>query len=262
MAIKLVKTLKFQDDVDSYQIDAVHSDSAKKLDDVTSFIDNKSITYNNASERISLKQEYIDYLDAQVYKYPSISSFNIVGGNQEVGTTVNITSFTHKETNIQNISGNLTLTCNKNNSLQLLVEPSSSDSSVAFSDSYRFLNSTTLTYTLSGEDTRGNIITKTDSVSSYFPSFMGSSKDASLDSQEGLTKVASSSLVGTRTITADNDYVYFVTTTAIKSIKSGGFDVSYTKQDNVNLTINGISQSYHVYRTNELITSTLTYVIT
>lgn len=238
------------------------SNNVNTLDFISKgMVDNTSLTCNNEGT-ISLNQEYIDYLDAQVYAYPAISAFNIVGSNVEVGTTVSVTSFDHTETNSKNIDGKLTLTSNKNTSINLAVNPSDTKATVSFSDSYQFTTNTTLTYTLTGKDTRGNTITKQDSISSYFPSFIGASKAESITNTTGLDKIASASLKGSRSVPATSHYVYFISTTAINTIKSGGFDVSYSKLNNITLSINGISKSYNVYRTNELIVSTLTYDIT
>lgn len=228
----------------------------------TTGVDNNSLTRDNYGI-VRLNQEYINYLDAQIYEYPSITEFNIVESNQEVGTTVTLSSFTHKEQNSKNIDGNLTLTSNKTD-INQTVAPSDSGATVSISDTYKFTTNTTLTYTLKGTDTRGNSITKTDNISSYYPSFVGASSSGSVTSDEISTsfiKVASSSLSGTRSIASSNQYVYFISTTAIKSIKSGGFEVSYTSLDNVTLNINGVEKSYYIYRTNETISETLNYVI-
>ena len=226
-------------------------------------VDGTSLTTSKTSGKISLNQEYIDYLDSKLYAYPTISTFNIVGSNVEVGKTITISSFTHKETNSKNIKeGSLILTSNKNPEINVSIEPSDTQKTVQFSDSYTFAEKTTLTYTLKGEDTRGNKFNLTDSVSSYFPSFIGASGNSSITSVDGLTKVASSSLAGTRTIAASTQYVYFVTTTPIKSIKSGGFDVVYSQQDDIEWPIDeDKSQTYYVYRTDNRILSTMTYVI-
>lgn len=225
-------------------------------------VDGTSLTTSTTSGKISLNQEYIDYLDSKLYAYPTISTLNIVGSNVEVGTTVTISSFNHTETNSKNIDGKLTLTSNKNNSINLAVTPSDTNTTVSFNDSYQFTTNTTLTYTLTGKDTRGNTITKEDSISAYFPSFMGASTAESITDVTGLSKISSATLKGSRSVAATSHYVYFISTTAINTIKSGGFDVSYSKLDNITLNINGFDKSYNVYRTNELIVSTLTYDIT
>lgn len=227
-------------------------------------VDNSSLTYNNQNGTISLNKEYVDYLDSKLYAYPSIDSFNIVGSNVEVGKTVTVSSFTHKESNTKNIDGNLVLTSNKDTSIKLNVTPSESSASVAFSNSYTFKTNTTLTYTLTLTDTRGNVVSKTDSVSAYYPSFVGSSSSSSVTSADILnafTKVASASLAGSRDIPANSEYVYFVSTTAINKITSGGFDVSYSRQEDVTVDINGVIKSYYVYRTDSMLTEKLNYVI-
>lgn len=224
---------------------------------------NKSLNVTSDG-KLSLNQEYIDYLDKQIYAYPAIQTFEIVDNSIEVGKTVNITSFTHKETNSKNIDGNLTLTSNNTN-INLSVTPSDNQVTVNFNDSYTFKKVETLKYTLKGKNTRGETIEeKTDSITSYFPSFIGALDTATITASQinNLTKKASSSLKGTHNVPADSQYVYFITTTAINSIKSGGFDVSYSKQSyDIELSINGVNKNYYVYKTNETILSTMSYVI-
>lgn len=224
-------------------------------------VDNASIICDNDTGKLSLAARYIEYLDNQLYQAPSITTFNIVGNNQEVSnTSYSVSSFSHAESNVSNINGNLTLTRGSTEIANNIV-PSGSSTSITIEDSFTPNTAQTVTYTLSGYNTKDARFTKTDSISFYFPSFIGASENDTISDESGLTKVASGSLAGTRSVVATNHYVYFVTTTAISSIKSGGFDVSYSQQDNVNLIINGVTKSYYVYRTNEIITSELEYVI-
>ena len=224
---------------------------------------NKSLNVTSDG-KLSLNQEYIDYLDKQLYAYPEIEIFNIVGSsNVEVGTTVNISAFKHKETNSKNINGNLTLTSNNTN-INLSVTPSDNQVTVNFKDSYTFEEVETLKYTLKGKNTRGETIEeKTYSITSYFPSFIGALNTATINASQinNLTKKSSGALKGTHNIPANSQYVYFVTTTKINNITSGGFNVDYSQQSNISLDINGVVKSYYVYKTNESILSTMTYVI-
>ena len=226
-------------------------------------VDGSSIVASNTGE-IALKQEYIDYLDAQIYAYPAITSFDIVSGSKEVGTTLSISTFSHAESNVGNIDGNLTLK-RGSTTLSSTIAPKSSSTSVSITDSVTPTSAQTITYTLSGTDTRGNLISKTDSINFYFPSFVGASASTTVTPStvtSSFTKVASSSLSGTKSIPANTQYVYFITTSNISSIKgTNGFAVTYSKLNDITLSINGVNKVYNVYRTDNLLTETLDCVI-
>lgn len=233
----------------------------------------ESLSYN-ADGTISLKKEYRDYLDAQTFAYPTISEFNIVGtnvrSNVEVGTEVTVTGFEHTETNSTNIvDKKLTLTSNKNSSINLTVTASDTKASVDIEpdNSYKFETNTTLTYTLAGKDKRGNDITKSYNISSYYPSFIGTKEGDSISASDisSLTKVSSSSLKGNRTLTIDSDarYFFFVTTTKINTITDGPVNFSYMELDTLNLSINNTTnKKYYVYRSTNRLTESYTLTIT
>ena len=209
-----------------------------------------------------LKPEYKEYLDAQLYQAPAISTFTMVSGSKEVGQSITVSSFSHKETNIDNIKGKLTL---KKGSTIIMsnIDPKSSDTTVNLSSAQtvKLTSPGTVTYTLSGTNTRGGAFSKSSSVSFYFPSWYGYASTDSISSVDGLTKVSASNLDGTKTVTTEAvGYVYFVTTDTISKIASGGFDVT-TTHSTLTLDINGVSKSYNVYRTNQLNPGELDYVI-
>lgn len=218
-------------------------------------VDNSSIICNSTTGKLSLAAEYIEYLDNQLYKAPAISSFNIVGSNAEItNTSISVSSFTHAESNVGNINGTLTLK-RGSDIVKTGITPASSSTSVTISDSYTPNKAQTITYTLSGVNTKGVAFSKTDSVTYYCPHYYGALNVASLTSGDiaslGLTKHSSTSANWTGTIevtTLDNQYVYFVTTDSSVTFKSGGFAVPTTKTTQ-QFTVNGATQTYYVYRT-------------
>ena len=207
-----------------------------------------------------LKPEYITYLDNQLYQAPSISSFEIVSGSKEVGQTYTISSFTHREANINNIDGTLTL--KKDSSVvKDNISASTSNATISYSDTITRTSAGNITFTLSGVNTKGAAFSKQDTISFYFPSFIGGVSADTLSDVSSLTKIASASLSGTREVELSSvGYVYFITTTTISKITSGGFDVP-TTNSTLTLNINGVNKEYKVYRTNELNPGKLTYVI-
>ena len=106
--------------------------------------------------------------------------------------------------------------------------------------------------TLSGTGKNGETFSKTVSVSAYYTSYFGASEDSTVSDTliTGLTDTNSASLVGTRavTITDTSKYVWFISTRAISSIKSSGFEVPFTLV-NGSYSYNGAS--YKCYRTTE-----------
>lgn len=209
-----------------------------------------------------MKPEYKEYLDKQLYQAPAISTFTMVSGSKEVGQSFTVSSFTHKETNVGNINGKLTL---KKGSTTIMsnIDPKSASTAVNLStaQTVTMTSAGTVTFTLSGTNTRGAAFSKNSSVSFYFPSWYGYASTSSITSTNGLTKVSSATLDGEKTVTTtDVGYVYFVTTDTISKITSSGFDVT-TTHSTLTLNINGVSKSYNVYRTNELNPGTLVYKI-
>ena len=223
-------------------------------------LDNESIVYKNGM--MSLNKDYIEYLDNQLYPWPEISIFDVQNNSFEVGTSQPTGSFSHKETNVDYIEGSLTLTADGDVILDK-IQPSAAGKSITIIYA-TILEEKSITYKLSGVNTKETEFSSTYTVSFYFPSFIGAVSSSSVSGSDVLSsfrKIPKSSLSGSIKIDTDNEYAYFISTKSINSIKSGGFDVSYTKLDNVNIDINGVSTSYNVYRTNEIITESLTYVV-
>ena len=165
--------------------------------------------------------------------------------------TYTLNDITHKETNIANISGTLTL---KRGSTVVKsdISPSSTDVTIAVSDTVA-LTTSGVSYTLSGTDKNGKAISKSVYVNAYYTSYIGASTSETISDTiiESLTDVSSSSLRGTRSveISGESKYVWFVTTSTINSIKSGGFEVPHNAA--VTYAYNGTI--YKCYRTSSKI---------
>ncbi len=187
------------------------------------------------------------------YVAPAISTFTLTpsASSHKLPATYTLTSITHKETNIANISGTLTL---KRGSTVLKsgISPSSTGTTITVSDTIT-LTSSGVYYTLSGTDKNGKAISKSVYVSAYYTSYIGASTSETISDTliASLTDVSSSSLSGTRSveISGESKYVWFVTTSTISSITSGGFEVPYNAA--VTYTHNGTT--YKCYRTSSKI---------
>ena len=187
------------------------------------------------------------------YVAPAIFTFTLTpsASSYKLPATYTLTSITHKETNIDNISGTLTL---KRGSTVLKsgISPSSTDITIPVSDTIA-LTSSGVYYTLSGTDKNGNEISKYIHVIAYYTSYIGASTSETISDTliASLTDVSSSSLSGTRSveISGESKYVWFVTTSTISSIKSGGLEVPHNAA--VTYTYNGTT--YKCYRTSSKI---------
>ena len=144
------------------------------------------------------------------------------------------------------------------------ITPSATSATVTISDTVT-LTTSGVTYTLSGTDKNGDTFSKNVSVSAYYTSYFGASEKSAVDDnliEKGLTDTNSASLAGTRTVTITNTskYVWFISTKAISSIKSSGFEVPFTLV-NGSYSYNGTS-SYKCYRTTEkVVAGNNTFVI-
>ena len=186
------------------------------------------------------------------YVAPTISTFTITPSTSsyKLPATLTLTAITHMETNVSNIVGNLTL---KRGStiLKSNITPSQTSVTVTVNDTVR-LTTLGVVYTLSGTDKNGDTFSKNVSVSAYYTSYFGASENSTVSDTliAGLTDTNSASLAGTRTVTITNTskYVWFISTRAISSIKSSGFEVPFTLV-NGSYSYNGTS--YKCYRTTE-----------
>lgn len=221
-------------------------------------VDNETI-FKTEDQVIYLNEAYAEYLKQVTYDNPTITTFTMTpsGTSVEVGTTYSPTAFTHRETNVNNISGNLTFTSNRKSGYSLSVTPSASSTQVSLSGeglAYTLGANDSVTFTLSGESTEntnpsGMDFSNTVTVSSYFPCYYGANTSATITNVTGLTKKNSGTIAGTYTIdVAANEYVWFVTRGTISNVTSSRFEVPMNEPVTVNLTFGGTSYAYNAYR--------------
>ena len=196
------------------------------------------------------------------YVAPTILTFTLTPPpvSFKLPATYTLNDIMHKETNIDNISGTLTL---KRGSTVVKsgISPSSTDVTIAVSDTVT-LTSSGVSYTLSGTDKNGKAISKSVVVSAYYTSYIGASTSDTISDTliESFTDVSSPSLSGTRSveISGESKYVWFVTTSTINSIKSGGFEVPH----NAAVIYAYKGTTYKCYRTSsKIVAGSNTFVI-
>lgn len=235
-------------------------------------VDNETI-FKTDDKVLYLNMTYANYLRQVTYANPEIVTFsmNPLGTSVEVGTNYSPTSFTHRETNTNNISGNLTFKSNRKSNYALGVTPSSSNRTIDISDkgfAYTLGANDSVTFTLEGESTEntnpsGMDFSRTVTISSYFPCYYGANGSATITNVTGLTKKNSGNIAGTYTIdVAANQYVWFVTRGTVTSVKSSGFDVPMNEPVTVNLTFGGTSYAYKAYRVEGQVTVAGSYTYT
>ena len=200
----------------------------------------------------------LDEIWAEInYVTPTIEVLTRTPSNSsyELPATFLLTKITHRETNVLNIAGTLTL--KRGNTVLLTgISPVEMSTDIEITDTVT-LTTSGITYTLSGLDKKGKTISKSMSVSAYYTSYIGASENDVVSNAliSSLTNTNSASLSGTRdvTFTGSAKYIWFISTKSISSIKSGGFDVPYTL---INSSYSYNGTTYKCYRTDEQVTTT------
>lgn len=222
---------------------------------------------------VGLTDKFYNYLVRETFEKPTIAAFAVtgLGGAAEIGTSVEVSAFTHRETNIDNFDGTLTLK-KGNDVLAANIAPSNADASGSFTNQTVASNTAaTVTFTLSGTYTMPGANAQSESVSRsvsktfYVPRIYGVSENSTVEATdlEGMTRVQSYPSPTTVQVLA-NGYIFLAVTGTITKVINAdtGFGVAVTQLADMTLSINGVSKNYHVYRTDELTPQTLKLAIT
>lgn len=215
--------------------------------------DKVSILYNN-EKGLHLPDSWVNYLKEQTFAIPVLTLEKNANNTYEYGITIQNLAFNHKETNIDNINGTLTL---KENNVIIKENIEKSNELIEIDFTKNITMTQNYTYTLSCVDTLGNTRQVSTSITQYKPVYYGLNTSTIITTITGLTKI-NSSIFGEITVnpTSDGNYVYFVTNGTIKNIISSGFDVPYILQESkVMVNLNGSNVQYNVYRTSSAIKS-------
>lgn len=210
--------------------------------------------------RLKLPDDWQEYLTKQTYKNPVITLSGPVS-RYEYGSEVSLSNpFSHLETNIGNITGNLTLY--RNNSV-VKSEIAPSETSTAISYSIAETIKTQWTYQLRGVNSLNEAITSSSiTIDCYKPCWYGASSNETLTSTEGLTKLAQSTLGAITFTSSDNDYCYMVVSGTISKVTSSGFEVPVDLAQTLDVKLGTETVTYNVYRTSlKLSAGTYTFIV-
>ena len=215
---------------------------------------------------ISLPTVFYDYLLRETYEAPAIAAFSVtgLGGAAEIGSSVAVTAMKHRETNPGNVTA-AGLTMKLGDTVLLSgVTPAGTEATVSFAEQTVTRSSAgSVSFTLSGTNTRGGTVTATVSKSFYVPKFLGSSAGSSITAAD-ILQFSKGQSIPTSITTAETSYIWFVTNGTISSVKDAntGFGVPIEAAVNITVGINGVDVSYRAYRTsNRIAAGTYSFTI-
>lgn len=245
-----------KDEIDD-KLDNINNDISSVNEELTDLNDNM----DDLTSRVVILEEAV-FPEAR----PTISQFVLVGVSTiaEVGSQLTVSSFSHLETVIENIEGNLVL---KHGPTMIddTITPVNTLTSVTLSSPLTVTKTTTgtETFTLQGITTSSNTISRSVDISFYFPKFLGCSPSTSVTGSDILMMTRGPS-IPTRITLSETSYIYFVTDGTISVIKDSdtGFGVPVDLPDTVEVDINSVLKNYHVYRTsNAILPGTYSFTI-
>ena len=223
-------------------------------------VDGTSIV-KDTDGKIQLNQEYIKYLDNQLYQPPAISVFTMLDAagaalptNNELGTTLRVAAFNHKETNIKNIQGD-NVALHINNAVAATTSTAKKDvaTKVTLTTAQSITSSTK--FTLKGTNTKGAAFSKDYQVNFYRYAYTATT-DAATAPTSGATQQAAVSTFASNGSTFNytkGAYIYFYTDNTGKKVQTNVLgqwaDVDTTDMGKVTLTqSNGATHEYTCYR--------------
>ena len=223
-------------------------------------VDGTSIV-KDADGKIQLNQEYIDYLDNQLYQPPAISVFTMLDAagaalptSNELGTTLSAAAFNHQETNIKNIQGD-NVELHINNAAAATTSTAKKDvaTKVTLTTAQSITNSTK--FTLKGTNTKGAPFSRDYQVNFYRYAYTAIT-DATTAPTSGATQQAAVSTFASNGSTFNytkGGYIYFYTDNTGKRVQTNVLgqwaDVDTTDMGKVTLTQNnGATHEYTCYR--------------
>lgn len=223
-------------------------------------VDGTSIV-KDTDGKIQLNQEYIDYLDNQLYQPPAISVFTMLDAagaalptSNELGTTLSAASFNHQETNIKNIQGD-NVELHINNAVAATTSTAKKDvaTKVTLTTAQSITSSTK--FTLKGTNTKGAAFSRDYQVNFYRYAYTATT-DAITAPTSGATQQAAVSTFASNGSTFNytkGAYIYFYTDNIGKKVQTDVLgqwaDVDTTDMGKVTLTqSNGATHEYTCYR--------------
>lgn len=245
-------------------VDNLDCANKKYVDDTiatsSAAVDGTSIV-KDTDGKIQLNQEYIDYLDNQLYQPPAISVFTMLDAagatlptSNELGTTLSAAAFNHQETNIKNIQGD-NVELHINNAAAATTSTAKKDvaTKVTLTTAQSITSSTK--FTLKGINTKGAAFSRDYQVNFYRYAYTATT-DAATAPTSGATQQAAVSTFASNGSTFNytkGAYIYFYTDNTGKKVQTNVLgqwaDVDTTDMGKVTLTqSNGSTHEYTCYR--------------
>lgn len=223
-------------------------------------VDGTSIV-KDTDGKIQLNQEYIKYLDNQLYQPPAISVFTMLDAagaaiptSNELGTTLSAAAFNHQETNIKNIQGD-NVELHINNAAAATTSTAKKDiaTKVTLTTAQSITSSTK--FTLKSTNTKGAAFSRDYQVNFYRYAYTATT-DATTAPTSGATQQAAVSTFASNGSTFNytkGAYIYFYTDNTGKKVQTNVLgqwaDVDTTDMGKVTLTQNnGATHEYTCYR--------------
>lgn len=238
----------------------------KYVDDMfsgaTVAIDDFSIV-KNSEGKLQMRQEFIDYLNKQLFKAPQITLFTVLSNSggalpttNELGTSLTATSIKHQESNISNIKNQLTLS---GGGVTKQID-ASEISTVVTLDNSIIINDNAV-FTLNGADIMQGSFSSSYRINFYRYAY--TAVTGSIEAPTSGTKQSATSSFASNGADFDysqGDYIYFYTTGAGKKVQTyvlGQWaDVETTELGMVEFTQNNSAKfNYNVYRIGPFIAS-------
>lgn len=223
-------------------------------------VDGTSIV-KDTDGKIQLNQEYIDYLDNQLYQPPAISVFTMLDAagaalptSNELGTTLSAAAFNHQETNIKNIQGD-NVELHINNAAAATTSTAKKDVATKVTLTTAQSITSSAKFTLKGTNTKGAAFSRDYQVNFYRYAYTAIT-DATTAPTSGATQQAAVSTFASNGSTFDytkGGYIYFYTDNTGKKVQTNVLgqwaDVDTTDMGKVTLTQNnGATHEYTCYR--------------
>lgn len=205
-----------------------------------------------------------EYLENAVYQHPEVNSLTIydnsnnpITSSYESGASLTVSKVSHKETNISNISGNLTLKYRPNVLSEIVISdnisPSSTDTDVTVNRSLALVSD--ISFILSGTDTKGTAFEKISVINVYTYAYTAVTNSIIIPTT-GLTrqsKLPDFRTDGVSISYSAGDYIYFYTQTSgnkIYQYTAGQWiEVAGSSLGSVTITkSNGATAMYYAYK--------------
>lgn len=217
-----------------------------------------------SGDTVALDPDIYDYVTDLMYGEAKIIEFTTenVSDFAEIGTSITVSTISHRESNSHNIRGNLTLAIGEQTRI---ITPSDIKVYVDIDPIVITSNRVgTKTITLSGENVKNGTFQAEITKAFYAPVFSGWSENENLTPATVLTELAKGKDIRESIVLDVPGYIYFASNDPINRVidKDWGFGVPFDSPTSMTLNINGIDVLYNVYRShNQIVAGTYRFIV-